>query len=925
MANAIISLVLRAKDEASGALKSTAAKVTALIAAFAGGAAIKNTVSELTELDTAAKRLGVSMEDLTAAQYAAFQGANVSPDQFVDALEEVRIKVEEFSSIGSGGATDFFEVLNADVDEFNKLNPLEQLQKISETLDGMPDASAFTFLDQIGSDSLRNLLPILKNGGSEMERLMGKAKDLGLTLSDEETMGVNKLGKSFNQLTSVVGTTFDKIVASVAPQLSALFDTVTDTVAGVAGDAEKPIKSIGDTFTTVIEGIVKGFGFLSKAKAVFDVFRHGVAQGLVWLVKNWLTQMQTVEKIVITVVNSVTKKFGGMFSKIISVFENNFVAPIHEFQKAFNFNDAAKSTQNFRNKLAGIRDDLEAGKGISLKPSDNLDGMIKNLENLGDEIEKNGIAARNQIFDNDWERSGNKFLEGYKNNLERVQGEIADETVARATKTNDEIVVKLQEKNIAAAASIMETRAQLAADLAKLEIDKTISSIDTKRNIELSGLQARARAENLNALQIADMRLSIESEAARKIAEQRKALIDQDISILKAQIKAQQKIMSGEANSGERAVIGAEIVAIEAEIYLKKREQLMIGAELVNQQAILKAERAADLDLLKEQLQTIREDAEIELKALRGNQLGADLDRIEKEFADTIRDMEALGEDSTAVKELISVKKAKAEIDQIEREYAELKKRLDRGEIGGFEFLRKSGELENRGMEQASITGDKDDGERMRELSEDAQAEIFDMQGAIDNLEESMANGLTNAFAGIIDGSKTAKEAFADFANSMLANIAQMISKLLVQLAIQSMLNALSGGTSAAAGGASKMLSGMSAGLNHTGGLVGKSGISKRVSPLAFAGAMKYHTGGIVGLKANEVPIVAEQGEEVLTQTDPRHRKNLGKSGGKEEQQKITINNVIDSQSIASALEGSDGERVIMNHLRANRAEIKSL
>ena len=89
--NAVINLILKAKDEASGVLKSTAAKVTALVAAFAGAVAIKETVSSLSALDFAARRLGISMQDLTAAQYAAFSGANVQPDQLLDALVEVRI------------------------------------------------------------------------------------------------------------------------------------------------------------------------------------------------------------------------------------------------------------------------------------------------------------------------------------------------------------------------------------------------------------------------------------------------------------------------------------------------------------------------------------------------------------------------------------------------------------------------------------------------------------------------------------------------------------------------------------------------------------------------------------------------------------------------------------------------------------------
>lgn len=82
-----------------------------------------------------------------------------------------------------------------------------------------------------------------------------------------------------------------------------------------------------------------------------------------------------------------------------------------------------------------------------------------------------------------------------------------------------------------------------------------------------------------------------------------------------------------------------------------------------------------------------------------------------------------------------------------------------------------------------------------------------------------------------------------------------------------------------------------------------------------------------MGLKPNEVPIIAEKGEEMLTASDPRHRNNIGK-GSKGESNPATnigIYNVLDSQSLASSMEGKDGERMVMNHIRANRSEIKNM
>ena len=43
----------------------------------------------------------------------------------------------------------------------------------------------------------------------------------------------------------------------------------------------------------------------------------------------------------------------------------------------------------------------------------------------------------------------------------------------------------------------------------------------------------------------------------------------------------------------------------------------------------------------------------------------------------------------------------------------------------------------------------------------------------------------------------------------------------------------------------------------------------------AFAGAGRFHAGGMLGLQPDEVPFLGLRGEEVLTRNDPRHRWNL--------------------------------------------------
>jgi len=92
-------------------------------------------------------------------------------------------------------------------------------------------------------------------------------------------------------------------------------------------------------------------------------------------------------------------------------------------------------------------------------------------------------------------------------------------------------------------------------------------------------------------------------------------------------------------------------------------------------------------------------------------------------------------------------------------------------------------------------------------------------------------------------------------------------------------------------GGGSYEAAVASTGIFHVGGIVAEPKQTRDVPMGLFAGAPRYHTGGIVGkkadgarsalaaaaeLKAGEVPAILMKNEEVLRADDPRHRANLG-------------------------------------------------
>lgn len=186
---------------------------------------------------------------------------------------------------------------------------------------------------------------------------------------------------------------------------------------------------------------------------------------------------------------------------------------------------------------------------------------------------------------------------------------------------------------------------------------------------------------------------------------------------------------------------------------------------------------------------------------------------------------------------------------------------------------------------------------------------------------ELFVSGLTNAFdrfaQSVAEGKsigEAAREAFLQFAADFLREIAQMIIR-------QAILNALQG---------TKLGGLFQIPVAHSGLRIGSESPSRRrsVHPGVFAGAQRYHTGGFPGLRPNEVPIIAELGEEVLDKNDPRNALNggLAPAAGGTGGRNVKIVNMLAGRDIAEAITADDdGSEVLMNFFRANKTTLQAI
>lgn len=209
-----------------------------------------------------------------------------------------------------------------------------------------------------------------------------------------------------------------------------------------------------------------------------------------------------------------------------------------------------------------------------------------------------------------------------------------------------------------------------------------------------------------------------------------------------------------------------------------------------------------------------------------------------------------------------------------------------------------------------------------------SQIQVAAMAEANEQLVEGMMSALDSVaggIAGVITGQMTMKEALAQTAQAIAKWAADAVMEIAKVIAQQIILNAISsafgGGRGAAAASAA---SAAAASVRHTGGLA-EQGIKRKINPFVFAGATRYHTGGIAGLAPNEVPAILQRGEEVLTKQDPRHRNNAYNGGGNQAQSITLINSYDPVDVLTKALASSDGQKVLVKAIGKHRTELKQI
>lgn len=420
--------------------------------------------------------------------------------------------------------------------------------------------------------------------------------------------------------------------------------------------------------------------------------------------------------------------------------------------------------------------------------------------------------------------------------------------------------------------------------------------------------------------------------------------IDQELAAKQAELAAQSNVAVGGKDEAQRLRAKAEVKKIEGEITVLNMKRTEV--EVTNAHAAAKAEKE-----LSDQLAQVR-DRLAEIKGGAGGEITRA--KLEREYQPLIEKLQRMGDTQSVadVGRLINVEADMAELAKLERQYQvvtermairerELQVQKDAGMITETQMRREVLALHQQTATEvdgmipkmqalAAATGSEEAINRVARL----KVEVAGLKTEADDVATRINGDVENAFATMFEqigsGAKSAKDAFADFARSVLASINRIASQKIAE----ELFGGMKGGSGGASGGLGGLISGFFKWAGFaSGGYVTGPGTATSDSIPARLSAGEYvlradavrrvgvdflHTlnGGLFAPRWMGPRLAFAEGGLVPA---------VSPTPVVSPSQSVRIVNVIDPALAADYLNSSAGERTILNIIARNAGGVKQV
>lgn len=234
---------------------------------------------------------------------AAAKEFGVESSKLADIYKGMQDRVGDFLQTGGGPLLGFFEEIAPQVgvtaEQFAKLSGPQALQLYVNTLEraNLSQSEMTFWMEKVAGDSSR-LIPLLRDGGKEMERLGDNAERLGRVISDVNLERLAAGKRSLDDLRAAMAATSTQATAALAPAIQAIADGLNETLADALSDSEDDVVSwgevVGDVLAFSADAATGAFATIGAGfKSAGTTLGAGVAQAVA-MVKGEFGQAQRI-------------------------------------------------------------------------------------------------------------------------------------------------------------------------------------------------------------------------------------------------------------------------------------------------------------------------------------------------------------------------------------------------------------------------------------------------------------------------------------------------------------------------------------------------------------------------------------------------------------------------------------------------------
>jgi len=202
---------------AGGAIVGTIAKAVSDFAGFGD------------QLDKMAARTGVSVKALSELKFAAEQsGASIEDVGAV--IQKMNRRVGRVTAgQGTDSQVKALEELGVSIEELRAMNPEQRFLAIADAMANYGDEAAAAGLAQRAfGTGVDKLLPLIFAGRNGIEELREEARELGLTMSEDDAKAAAAFTDAMNRMKRAAEAAWHRIGIAVAPVLESMIEKVTE-------------------------------------------------------------------------------------------------------------------------------------------------------------------------------------------------------------------------------------------------------------------------------------------------------------------------------------------------------------------------------------------------------------------------------------------------------------------------------------------------------------------------------------------------------------------------------------------------------------------------------------------------------------------------------------------------------------------------